>query len=192
MFFFILCIALPHKDPWPIIRGSSSVVTLQECINDRLGTIKHRVVTTKDIKNGDVVCWFAGELTEASNVSDYDLTYNSIILRNDYLQAYFEYQGEELAVNAVNHKSIAYYIRDPIYNSDTEECNVVPDCIYDQKSHLFYIFYYAITEIEKGEEIYGLRHLGYVMLHLVYNIDCYISYIYANIVTYKLLLDILL
>ena len=154
-------IPLQHKSPWNCIHNNICPVQLQQSIDTRLGCVKYRVVTKHAVKQGDVLCWYGGVLTEKYNVSEHDIQYNSIILRNDYLQAYFEYNNsaDELCINAAAYKTIASYIRDPIYNHN-EETNCTVDVVYDAKSTLFYVIYYATNSIDGNEEIFGMRHLG--------------------------------
>lgn len=169
-----------HLDPWPLIKGEvSSPLTLQRRVDQTFGRQEHRVVANRNIEARSVVAFAAGRLTEqykaARGATSHKLTSTSaataggggqhndsdLLLEASYLKRYFEYNSQHsLVLSTREHCTVASYIRDPCATHSDEESNIKFDVVLDRESATFFIVFYALCEIRRGEECMALPFLG--------------------------------
>lgn len=148
-----------HRDPHDVIYGKAEIpLTLVRRVDTKYGREEHKVKANRNIEKKEVVSFLGGRLMEAvkANRQSKEEWNQHFHMKREWLKEFFEYAGQhDLVVSTKDHRTIASYIRSPEERDDDGEgANLKADVVFDDRSGLFYVVYYALEKIRKGQEVF--------------------------------------
>jgi hypothetical protein len=152
-----------HADPWRIIKGiDQSPLHLFRRVDTKYGRIEYKVKASRNIEPKEVIAFLGGRLMEQvkANKQIREEWNQMFFMDRDWLDKFFEYKGRHsLVISTKDHKCLASYIRPPEHRDDGDGPNVKADVTFDEAG-LFFVVYYAVEKIKKGQEVFCIPFLG--------------------------------
>ena len=145
-----------------IPNGNFNKVEVKESKGKGLG-----VFATKKIKNGEIICWYDGIFVSIKQINARNAIpslivgkygYNQFLSENECIAGFSKVFRNGGVGQLINDYSTTTDPNEGLINILTKKYNCVTERKYDDKGNFKYLYFIALRNIKKGEEI--LHHYG--------------------------------